>query len=147
VADAWGSSWGTPSAWAVSWATGVTPAPTVVVAEVGHAGRRHRRRVIIDDVIYVGTDEQIEAKLWELVQARKPKRAKAEQKKARKAAKPVELKGIPDYVPQELSLPRYEQLLADSYRHEDAFLSGMLKQMYLKFLEDDEEDSVLLLSL
>lgn len=118
----------------------ITPvAPTV---EVGHSGGRKKRQVIIDDVIYLGTDEQIEAKLWEIVQSRRPEKKQIPKKKAKKA-KPVELKQ--DYVPipLQIDMPRFQQLVADTYRHEDAFQRAMLQRMIEMYL--DEEDAEILL--
>lgn len=122
----------------------VTPA---VTQEVGHGGGRRRRRVIIDDVIYVGTDEQIEAELWRLLQQRKKPAVQAKAPAKKKARpKKVELKALPDRViPQLIEMPRFEQMLTDSYRHEDAFLQAMLKKMLADYL-DEEEVVMLMLS-
>lgn len=124
----------------------VTPTVTTPTQEVG--GGRRRRRVIIDDIIYEGTEEQIEAKLWELLSAReeepKPQPVK---KKARKKAKPVELKN--DYTPQPIyiSLPKYRQLVSDSHRQEDMFLTALLRQMYRRYQEEEDDVEALILGL
>jgi hypothetical protein len=119
-------------------------ADVVVTPPVGHAGNR-KRRVIIDDVIYLGTDEQIEARLWEILQQRKPKKQPVKQR-AKKQKKPVELKNDYEPIPVAIDVPRFEQVLSDSYRHEDSFMQGMLHSMWQRFLEDEEDVEILLLS-
>lgn len=144
MSDAWGVSWGSPSAWAASWALGVTPPVVVTTPAVGHG--KHRRRVIIDDVIYEGTDAQIEEHLRFLLSQKKPRIAVKPQPKPER----VELKAEPtiDLAPVvRIDMSRYERLIEDSYRHEDAFMRATLRAI-LKRYEDDEDDiEVLLLSL
>lgn len=139
MAPTWATSWGT--SWASSW--GRTATPEAETPAVG-GGRSRRRRHIIDGIIYEGTEEQLEALLWELLNKDRPEPVKTKPVRKRKNPKPVELKR--DYVPPPLvlDLPKFEQLVADTYRHEDAFMRAMLKRM-LKRWEDDEDDAEVLL--
>lgn len=114
-------------------------------APVGHAGGRRKRQVIIDDVIYLGTDEQIEAKLWQLLQERKKPIKAVKQAPKKKAKKPVELRQDYEPMPAVIDMPRYEQVLTESFRHEDAFLQGMLYRMHQRYLEDEEDVAILLM--
>ena len=122
--------------------------PPAETPAAGGVGRHRRRRVIIDEVIYEGTEEQIEAKLWELLDAQReeppPKKAR---KKLKAANKPVALKA--DYTPPPLvlNMPRYEQFVADSFRHEDVFLRSLLKAMIRRREEDEDDIEALLLAL
>ena len=140
VSGAWASGAWYGTAWYVPAA-----APAATTPAVG--GGRRRRRHIIDGVIYEGTEEQLEALLWELLdQQREPEKpAKVARKKLRAKKKPVELKA--DYTPQPVvfDLPKFQQLVADTFRHEDAFLRAMLERMRRQW-EEDEDVVILLLS-
>ena len=135
MADAWGGSWG--STWGVSW-TRVTSTPTATPVGGGRGGRR---RAIIDDVIYEGTEEQLEALLWDLLDQQRVEPAKTKPARKRKNPKAVELKEELDYVapPLYIDIPRFERFVAETYRHEDAFMRGLLARM-LKQWQDEEDD-------
>jgi hypothetical protein len=94
-------------------------------------------------VIYEGTEEQIEAKLWELLQEQKAPVSQKIQAKP-KQKKPVVLKAASP-APTQIHLPRYQQLLADTYRHEDKFQAALLKAMLKRWQDDEDDIEVLML--
>jgi hypothetical protein len=122
-------------------AGGVAPTPTPVIPAAGHAGRHRRRRLIIDEVIYEGTEEQLEAKLIEILQQRiePPKKKPAKRAKKRVVQLTAE---IPEFVMPRFNMPRYEQLVRDS---QDAFLTAALHRLYQRHLDDEDDNEVLLL--
>lgn len=150
MADAWGTSWGSSSAWGVTWlARDVTP-PVVTVPTLSPAGRstggKRKRKVMIGDRLYeVDSLRDVEFLLKRVVrsepevveEARKPRKrvvGRVSAKAEKPASVPVQIPAIAvDWT------PLYKQLAEQDAEYARLLVKAIARQ------EEDDIETILLL--
>jgi ribosomal protein L28 len=154
AADTWGLSWGgSTGSWLSSWASTFVPPTPDPEPEQVHAGRKTRRRYYVEidgqqfDVESANEAQQILERARALAEVAAESAAKKVQAKAARAKKPRPIRLA---APKVTASPELRLDLAPIRRdiariYDDAAALAELRLLLQRAIEDDEEETLLLL--
>lgn len=119
-----------------------TATPAVVGG--GGLGTRKRRAVVINGRPYIGTEDEIEALLWNILD--EEEEVKPVKAKPKATVKPVEIEIDTEEIeiPEQINLPLYKFLVRESFQNNDPWLTFILRRIMEEY-EDDEDLEIILM--
>lgn len=118
--------------------------PPVVVG--GGLPRKPLRTVTLRGKSYIGTEEEIESLIVELLEDESDEPVEVPKKSKKKQA-PIEIEVEEKEVPESINIPVYKALLKEAYREQDAWLTYTLKEILRRYEEEEDDIEIILWSL